>query len=133
MKSVLLNLAFLTLLIIPSSYGQKNISPFTSIATTTQNNAKVANIEATISGNKIIVYWKVEENQAADLFELEKSTDGKNFIMAALIFGTDKQESDNYEFYEKTMSGHSISYRIKLINKNGTAQYSQTVQAKNNN
>lgn len=117
--------------LIPSN-GQQHISPFTSITTTPQNNAKIASIEAIISCNKTTINWKVEDNQLADLFELEKSADGKNFSMAALIFGTDKQETGNYEFYEKTGKNSTVFYRIKLVNKNKKAEFSQIVQAKIN-
>ncbi len=130
MKSVFFILLLLNLTTIPSN-GQHNNSPFTSIATTApQVNPKVTSIEARVSGNKITINWTVEENQAADLFELEKSNDGKNFIMAALIFGTDKQETGKYEFYENVVSNQPVSYRIKLVNKNKTAEYSQITQAK---
>ena len=49
----------------------------------------------------MILNWVVGENETADRFEIEKSTDGKTFIMAALVFGTEKPKTDKYQFYEK--------------------------------
>lgn len=115
--------------LIPSN-GQQHISPFTSITTTPQTKAKITNAKAFTVGNKTFIKWIVSENQSADLFELEKSIDGKNFTMVALIFGTDKQETGSYEFYEKTDSNNTVFYRIKLVSKNENAEYSQIVQAK---
>ncbi len=69
----------------------------------------------------------IGDNETAYCFEVEKSTDGKNFSMAALVFGTDKQDADNYEFYEKAGNPKTV-YRIKLINKDKKAEYSPIVQ-----
>lgn len=69
----------------------------------------------------------IGDNETAYCFEVEKSTDGKNFSMAALVFGTDKPADDNYEFYEKAGNPKTV-YRIKLINKDKKAEYSPIVQ-----
>lgn len=69
----------------------------------------------------------VNENETADRFEVEKSTDGKTFTMAGLVFGTDKSETDNYQFYEKA-GNKKILYRIKMINKNQQAEYSAVIE-----
>ena len=58
---------------------------------------------------------------------MEKSSDGGNFSLAALVFGTDKMSSDQYQFYEKVNSG-KILYRIKLINKNKELEYSKIIE-----
>jgi hypothetical protein len=89
--------------------------------------AKLINITGSISNHKVILNWVVGENESADKFEVEKSADGKTFTMAGLVFGTDKPETDNYQFYEK--AGHKkILYRIKLINKNRQAEYSSVIE-----
>lgn len=85
--------------------------------------ARVISASANLMGNKIMIYWAVSENESADMFEIEKSTDGKNFKMAALVFGTDKPDTDNYQFYEKAGNQKWV-YRIKLINKDKSAEYS---------
>ncbi|MBK8953149.1 MAG: hypothetical protein IPM85_13660 [Chitinophagaceae bacterium] len=110
------------------SYAQQSLTPFTSTATITNHPAKIVTVNASITGNKILLSWVVTDNRTADLFEVEKSTDGKNFSMAALVFGTEKDETGNYQFFEKSVTGQLISYRIKLVNKNKDAEYSTTVQ-----
>jgi hypothetical protein len=89
--------------------------------------AKLISITGTISNHKVILNWVVGENETADKFEVEKSTDGKTFTMAALVFGTDKPEKSNYQFYEKARN-HKVLYRIKLINKNRQAEYSAVIE-----
>ena len=89
--------------------------------------AKVVSIKGTINKNKIVLKWVVSENESAAQFEVEKSYNGKNFTMAALVFGTDKTDSDSYLFYEKRAKG-KVQYRIKIVNKNQTIGYSSAVE-----
>ncbi len=105
------------------------LAPFTtpsSFHQTTEPLAKLTGFNGSLAGNKIILRWAVKENETADQFEVQKSTDGKNFVMAALVFGTDKPESGNYEFYEKAIS-KKVMYRIKLINKDQRTEYSSII------
>jgi len=111
-----------------------NIAPFTSpvpapSTTVSITPAKVTSINGNISNGKMLLQWTVSENENADQFEIEKSSDGKNFKMAALVFGTDKAESDNYQFFEKA-STQKLLYRVKIINKNQTVSYSTGVEVK---
>lgn len=114
------------------SPAQTDIAPFASpspLPTTTLSvgPAKVISFDGSISNQKVILNWVVSENETADLFEVEKSTDGKNFYMAALVFGTDKSETSKYQFYEKAGKQKTV-YRIKLINKNKQTEYSEIVE-----
>src|SRR5258706_12801284 len=112
-------------------YGTEKIAP---VATTLfvpppaiQQPAKLISFKGSINKNKIMLQWAVKENETADQFVVEKSSDGKNFAVAALVFGTDKSETDNYEFYEKA-NNKKVSYRIKLISKNQETEYSPVIE-----
>jgi hypothetical protein len=89
--------------------------------------AKLIDFNGSVKGNKVVLNWAVGENDTADQFIVEKSTDGKNYSIAALVFGTDKPETDNYVFYEKA-GNQKVSYRIKLVNKNKKTEYSEVVE-----
>ena len=89
--------------------------------------ARVISVSGNILGNKIYLNWAVSENESADRFEVEKSTDGKHFKTAALVFGTDKAANDNYQFYEKA-GNQLFVYRIKLINKDKKTAYSPVIK-----
>lgn len=84
---------------------------------------RVIHASANLNNDKVYINWAVSENESAELFEIEKSTDGKNFKMAALVFGTDKPDTDNYQFYEKAVNKKCV-YRIKLVSKDKKAEYS---------
>ncbi len=77
--------------------------------------------------NRMVLIWAVTENESADRFEVEKSTDGKNFHLAGLVFGTDSPRTDHYEFYEKS-GRRKTTYRIRMIGKDRQACWSGTVQ-----
>jgi hypothetical protein len=114
------------------THAQSDIAPFASTAplsttTISVTPAKLISIDGSISNHKAILNWVVGENETAYQFEVEKSTDGKNFFMAALVFGTDKTDNDKYQFFEKA-GNRKISYRIKLINKNRQTEYSSVVE-----
>jgi len=130
------NIAFIALIATRVFYQPSaitdNITPFTSSSpvpttTITITPAKVTSINGNISNGKMLLQWTVSENENADQFEIEKSSDGKNFKMAALVFGTDKLETDNYVFFEKA-STKKFVYRVKIINKNQTVSYSTGVE-----
>ncbi|MBI5370576.1 MAG: hypothetical protein HZA79_00980 [Sphingobacteriales bacterium] len=102
--------------------------PFTSQSTPAVAAAHPSFMEmkAVIIHQKIQLNWKVEGNQAINFFEIEKSTDGKNFKLAALVFGTDNPEAGSYLFYEKA-PGKKITYRIRLISKDKQVILSERV------
>ncbi len=104
--------------------SQQMSAPFASPTTTI---AKLINVSASIENNKVFLDWTVGENETVYQFEIEKSTDGKNFTMAALVFGSDKPATDNYRFYEKA-DKKKVTYRIKIINKDQQTEYSSAVE-----
>ena len=113
------------------SHGQTDVAPFTSpsplpspIASVVP--AKLISFNGSISNNRVFLQWQVGENESADQFEVEKSTDGKNFVLAALVFGTDKPETGDYWFYEKANTKR-FYYRIKMITKNRKTEYSPVI------
>jgi hypothetical protein len=89
--------------------------------------AQIVSFTGHVAQNKIELNWTVNDNETADQFQVERSDDGKNYKMAALVFGTDKKLTDTYSFYEK-VSKHSVLYRIKLINRNKSSSYSDPVR-----
>jgi hypothetical protein len=92
-----------------------------------QQPVKLISFKGSINKNKVFLQWIIEENKNADQFIIEKSIDGKNFVMAALVFSSEKTETDNYEFYERA-NNKKVSYRIKLIDKNQETAYSPVIE-----
>ena len=99
-------------------------SPFSFSAK--PQSVKITSFNGSISNNKVLLNWTVGENQDADRFEVERSANGKTFVMAALVFATEKNDTDNYQFYEKVKK-LKTSYRLKIFHKNGTVGYSSII------
>jgi hypothetical protein len=91
--------------------------------------SKLISFKASRIHNKVLLQWVMGENETTDQFEIEKSIDGKNFILAALIFGTDNPEKDSYEFSDKVKK-EKTSYRLKIIGKNKQVAYSDVLVIK---
>jgi len=126
MKSI--NLAcFVSLVLLTSTTSlpaQNNSTAITtSSALANPSTAVVNQLNCTIKNERIFLTWIIDNNELANQVEVESSTDGKNFTMAALVFGTDKKDTDNYSFYEKAKKGKTF-YRLKVINKDSSVQYS---------
>lgn len=75
--------------------------------------------------NDITLNWVVDKNETADRFEVEKSTDGKDFTTAGSVFSSEKAGQENYIFSEKTPITGKIIYRLKIFDKNGKSGYSK--------
>ena len=101
-------------MIYQPSQAQESFAPFSSKPAAQSGlsiPASLINFNGTIQKNKVFLEWTVDENQTADMFEVEKSTDGTNYRMTALVFGTDKADKGTYRFFEKA-GDQKMLYRI---------------------
>jgi hypothetical protein len=111
------------------SHAQEGNHPFTSPLNTQAASAKPARfvqVNGSRRDQKVYLEWTVDENETADQFQVEKSTDGRKFSVAAFVFGTDRGNRDTYRFYEN-VGKEKLVYRIKLINKNKQTGYSAAI------
>ena len=90
------------------------------------SSASISYFNGAIKSDRVLLNWAINKNQVADKFEVERSIDGKNFVMAALVFGTDQPDKEEYRFYEKNKKVKSF-YRIKIIHKDHTVDYSAII------
>lgn len=105
-----------------------NKVPFTANPQSPFFFSSITDITCVIQQNRVSLNWTVSSNQLAEQFIIEKSVDGKSFSTAALVFGTDKTDTDNYRFFEKA-TAKKLYYRIKIIYKDQTAEYSSVITA----
>jgi hypothetical protein len=97
--------------------------PSSSHTSSDTKSLKFASFNGSINKKKVTLHWAVNENQEADKFEVQSSADGKIFEMAALVFGTDNADTNDYQFFEKAKQIKTY-YRVKIIGKNGSVSYS---------
>ncbi|KAA5532717.1 T9SS type A sorting domain-containing protein [Taibaiella lutea] len=84
-------------------------------------------ISATNIGNANQVNWITAKEETGDYFELERSSNGKNFSFLAKI--NSKGRPSDYTFYDNNPFENENYYRLKLINKDGKFIYSKVVEA----
>ena len=90
--------------------------------------AKIIRFEGNIGNGKITLQWGINENETTDRFDVEKSTDGVKFTMAALVFTSEKTGNENYMFYERRKKDASVYYRLKLYGKSQDTSYSKVLK-----
>lgn len=137
MKSILTNcfILYTLSLLLPfqTSAAQNERPSFASVSSsssTAGDGQSPAIVQFTYSKNdkKITLNWIADKNQEMNLFEIEKSSNGKDFKTAALVFGTEKTGDENYKFFEKAVA-KKIYYRIKMVGKNNSVKYSEVLIA----
>jgi hypothetical protein len=82
--------------------------------------------QGNLENNKVTLHWKVAQNELSDRFEVEKSTDGKNFTTTGSVTATDKSGPEDYSFTETT-GADKIYYRLKMYDRKGLSAFSKTL------
>jgi hypothetical protein len=75
--------------------------------------------------NKVTLNWTVADNESANSFEVERSTNGKDFTTVGVVFATEKIGVQDYMFYETYTGNDKVMYRLKMIDKNREIDYSK--------
>jgi len=88
---------------------------------------KLTSFSAVQANNKAQLSWQVAENETGDHFEIERSSDGRNFYAASMLFTTDKWGTENYSYTDEKEINTTTYYRLKMVNKDGTASLSKIV------
>jgi hypothetical protein len=87
---------------------------------------KISSFQGYLNTNKVTLNWTIAENEMVSQFDVERSTDGTYFSTAAMVFGSDKTGSENYQFAQP-MNTDVIYYRLKMIDKNNKLTYSKVL------
>ena len=88
--------------------------------------------QGNLDNNKVVLQWRVAQNEAADRFEIERSEDGINFIKAGTVFPNAKSDAENYS-YSESVKAYKVYYRLKMYDKNQTSEYSKTIVLQDQN
>lgn len=84
---------------------------------------------STTSGNRL--NWTIESNQSVRSFEVEKSTNGKDFKTVAVFLATEKFNAENYTYADTAISADKIMYRLRvLIRRSQNDFYSSIILVK---
>jgi len=75
--------------------------------------------------NKVTLNWTVADNETAKSFEVERSSNGRDFTTVGVVFAYEKMGTESYTFYETTSGTDKVMYRLKMIDKNRDVDYSR--------
>ncbi len=90
---------------------------------------ELASFTANNDENKVTLSWQTatEKNNAG--FDIERSSDNKNFQKIANIPGRGTTtEKQSYSYVDNSSSGGKLYYRLKQIDYNGSFTYSSTLE-----
>lgn len=88
---------------------------------------KLVDFSSTLEGGNATLLWKTQNQINVKGFEIEKSNDGKNFIVTDFVNATGSANSASYSFTDKNTFRGMNYYRIKVVDKDGTYSYSNIV------
>lgn len=92
---------------------------------------ELTNFQAKASTDYVALSWQTSSETENAGFELERSTDGKNFKLVSFIEGNGTTiEAQAYAYDDKTVrSGQLYYYRLKQIDFDGSYEYSEILSA----
>lgn len=88
---------------------------------------KLIRFTGVATAEKVRLNWSVTSNETGSHFELEKSHNGTSFKTQTLILSTDKPGEEAYNFIDAAAVTSKVCYRLKIVNKDGSATYSNIV------
>jgi len=89
---------------------------------------KITKFEVVKEQNKVLIEWSTDKTSETNYFQVEKSSDGKNFKTVAYVLGADPTKTDCECFgcFDKvTGKAKDSYYRLKHVNTNGDVQFSE--------
>jgi hypothetical protein len=121
---VLMTILFFTF-ICYESFGQSG-----NPAITNARGITAANDFKAIPGNRLVdIYWNTSFELNTERFDIEYSPDGNNYALAGSVLAKGGSAINNYHFEHNYLKPGAIYYRLKMVNYDGSYQYSNNVIA----
>ena len=100
----------ITLLLISFSIASQSLNAQLDLAF-------ISNFSANPTSSCNRLSWTIASNQSIGSFELEKSTNGKDFKTIAVLVATGKFTTENYTYADTAISADKIMYRLRILIK----------------
>jgi len=85
---------------------------------------KLVSFNGSVNKNRTQLQWMVAENETARNFEVQRSTNGIDFVTAGTVTASTKSGDAQYSFTEN-ISAERVMYRLKMYDNNYKAEYSK--------
>ena len=87
---------------------------------------KLNSFQGSKNKSNVQLQWNVGVNEIANEFQVERSTDGKNFEAAAVMFATEKTGNEVYNYSEINETS-KVYYRLKMTDESDVVSYSKVL------
>ena len=85
-------------------------------------------LTAALNGSDVLLKWKTETEANSDHFEIERSTDGRNFSVIGMKSAAgNSTTTQNYDLVDPNMNASVYYYRLKLVDADNRFAYSNIV------
>ena len=88
---------------------------------------KLVSFNGVIRNSQVALSWKVDLNETADKFEIERSIAGGKFSSVGTVFGTSLSGTATYSFTDPFPGNEKVAYRLRMTDKNQKAEYSKII------
>jgi len=105
-------------------YGQEK---FVTDGTNSTLPIKLISFNGNLKDDKVALTWKVDLNETADRFEIERSVDGGKFTYVATVVGTQLSGTAVYNYIDAVSSNAKLAYRLRMIDNNQKLEYSKII------
>ncbi|HEV8270708.1 MAG TPA: T9SS type A sorting domain-containing protein [Chitinophagaceae bacterium] len=110
----------ITLLVVTFSIATQSLNAQLDLAFISNFNAASTN-----SCNRL--NWTLENNRAVNSFEVERSTNGKDFKIISVLLATEKFSIENYTYADTAVHADTIMYRLRILTKTQHDFYSRII------
>jgi hypothetical protein len=117
---------------VATGSGFTNFSPF-GISTPVALPLRLVSFNATNSNGVVNLKWVTTNEVNLNKFIVEESNDGSIFNAVGSVNANNLPITNTYNFNKTITTTGNLYYRIKIVNSNGTAEYSTIVLVKANN
>ena len=92
---------------------------------------ELSSFKASTQGREVQLNWETRTEVNTSLFQLERVTDKtENWVKVGEVAASGNSNSvKEYSFTDKKLNSGKYSYRLKMLNNDGTYQYSKEVEA----
>ncbi|OQP63550.1 hypothetical protein A3860_24735 [Niastella vici] len=83
-----------------------------------------------LTNSDVVLKWQTESEINHDHFEVERSTNGQNFVTVGRVAGVNTSGLQNYSFTDANaaqLSGSRLYYRLKMVSTKNEEEYSKIV------
>ncbi len=84
-----------------------------------------------VINEKVLLTWSTATETNNRGFEVQRSTDGKNFMTIGFVEGKGTSTIENSYSFTDSPSGKKLYYRLKQVDFNGASNYSKVIEINN--